>query len=63
MPHTDPVLFAGLALLAFCARALVVCLRHRRDPGPAVEQLIEGVSLGVLIALGGFSAFAQIVAA
>lgn len=63
MTQTYPILFASLTLLALCARALALALRYRRTPGPAAEQLLEGVSLGILIALGGLGIFALIVAA
>lgn len=41
------LILALVALFSFCARALALCLRNRRNPAPNREQILEGLGCGV----------------
>lgn len=51
MTQDYPTVFAVLVLIGFCARVGAVCLRNRRNPAPAREQLLEGIGWGIAMGL------------
>jgi len=47
----QPIVLAVLALIGMTARVIALCLRNRRNPNPAAEQLLEGVGWGAALGL------------
>lgn len=50
-----PMTLATLALVGLSARALAACRRNRRNPAPALDQVLDGLGWGIAIGCGIFA--------